>query len=308
MTDIAVIVLTKNEEKHLPRFFAKLAPLEPKEVFLVDSLSTDGTKDIAEKCGAKVIPHAWPGFYATQYRWGIENCPVTAKWTLRLDADEYLSLETAERLKAQLAKLPEDVTALTLELTRVFMGGVIHYGTAGIRSVRVWRTGCCTIEDREMDEHMVVLRGRTLDFGGIFYDDTLQSFKEWQEKHCVYARKEAANYFKIFCDIKNIEHPTPTDINKVKYYQWPYYVRGLVYFGIRYFKAGGFLDGVAGWRWHFWQGYWYRWLVDNDICKTSGVAPLKVLILKGISAFGLVAAHVFLSPLILIGMALPQRR
>jgi len=307
MTDIAVVTIVKNEEKHLPRFFAKLAPLEPKEVFLVDSLSTDRTKEMAEAQGAKVIPHAWPGFYATQYNWAIDNCPVTANWVLRLDADEYLSEETALALKERLATLPENVTALELELRRVFMGGVIHYGTAGIKNVRVWRTGCCRIEDREMDEHMVVLRGETMDFGGVFYDDTLQSFKEWQEKHYTYARKEAANFFKVFCDIRNIPNPSPTDVKKIQYYTWPCYVRGLVYFGIRYFAKLGFLDGVTGWRWHFWQGYWYRWIVDNNICETKKVGAFKVFCLKALSVACLVASHIVLSPLILLGMLLPKR-
>lgn len=25
------------------------------------------------------------------------------------------------------------------------------------------------------------------------------------------------------------------------------------------------VDGRAGWRWHFWQGLWYRWIVDREI-------------------------------------------
>ena len=59
------------------------------------------------------------------------------------------------------------------------------------------------------------------------------------------------------------------------------------YFCVRYFLKLGFLDGVArsrkldcplaalgpqnkffggyGWRWHFYQGLWYRWLVDREI-------------------------------------------
>lgn len=307
MTDIAVITITKNEEKHLPRYFAKLEPLQPKEIFLVDSLSTDQTKAMAEERGAKVLDHAWPGFYATQYNWAIDNCPVTAKWVLRLDADEYLSSETVQRLKDGLEKLPDDVTALTLELRRVFMGGVIHYGTAGIRSVRVWRTGACRIENREMDEHMVVLRGRTVDFDGAFYDDTLQSFGQWREKHYVYARKEAANYFKVFCDIKNIKNPSPTDVKKVQYYKWPYYFRGLVYFAIRYCKLGGFLDGVAGWRWHFWQGYWYRWLVDTYICEAKNESAVKVLFWRIVSVLGLVTLHLLMVPLILLGLCVSHK-
>ena len=27
------------------------------------------------------------------------------------------------------------------------------------------------------------------------------------------------------------------------------------------------IDGRAGWRWHFWQGLWYRWIVDREIGK-----------------------------------------
>jgi hypothetical protein len=39
------------------------------------------------------------------------------------------------------------------------------------------------------------------------------------------------------------------------------------YFCIRYFLKLGFLDGLTGFRWHFWQGLWYRFLVDREIGK-----------------------------------------
>ena len=45
----------------------------------------------------------------------------------------------------------------------------------------------------------------------------------------------------------------------------PRYFRAIAYFCIRYFLKLGFLDGVAGWRWHFGQGLWYRWIVDREI-------------------------------------------
>lgn len=38
------------------------------------------------------------------------------------------------------------------------------------------------------------------------------------------------------------------------YYKLPRYFRALLYFCVRYFLKRGFLDGVAGWRWNFWQG------------------------------------------------------
>ena len=36
-------------------------------------------------------------------------------------------------------------------------------------------------------------------------------------------------------------------------------------FLVRCVLKGGFLDGVTGWRWHFWQGFWYRWQCDREI-------------------------------------------
>ena len=265
MSDISVIVLTKNEERHLPRFFEKIAPLKPKEVFLVDCLSTDQTKEIAEAHGAIVIPHEWPGLYAVQFNWALDNCPTTGEWILRLDADEYLDLKTIERLSAELPSMPEEVTALNLELRRVFRGGVIRHGTAGIRLLRLWRNGCCRIEPREMDEHMVLLRGREEPFPGAFYDDNLQSFEDWKGKHYIYARKEANNYFQTFSHPDKIEKPSLKDRQKFAYYKMPRYFRAFAYFLMRYVVKGGFLDGVAGWRWHFWQGLWYRCLVDREI-------------------------------------------
>ena len=48
MTDISVIILTKNEKLHIRRCLEKLAPLEPRQIFVVDCFSTDGTQEIVK--------------------------------------------------------------------------------------------------------------------------------------------------------------------------------------------------------------------------------------------------------------------
>ena len=55
--------------------------------------------------------------------------------------------------------------------------------------------------------------------------------------------------------------------NKRAYYRLPPYFHAFAYFCIRYFLKLGFLDGLPGFRWHFWQGLWYRCLVDREIGK-----------------------------------------
>ena len=88
MIDLAVIILAKNEKLHIGRCLGKLAPLEARQIFVVDCFSNDGTQEIAKQNGATVIEHEWPGLYAKQFNWALDYLPIKAKWVLRLDADE----------------------------------------------------------------------------------------------------------------------------------------------------------------------------------------------------------------------------
>lgn len=273
MTDIAVIILTKDEKLHIGRCLERIAALSPCQVFVVDCFSTDGTQDIVRRFHQNdkthfiisVVEHEWPGLYAKQFNWALDNLPIQSQWVLRMDADEYLTPETIERLKTALTDGSlDDVNGLTLELKRKFMGGEIRHGTKGIRLLRIWRYGKGRLEDRAMDEHVIV-EGKVIDFDGAFYDDNLNSFAWWQEKHRGYAKREAMDARSLFNDPERLSNPSATDRKKIKYYKLPRYFRAVVYFCIRYFLKLGFLDGRAGWRWHFWQGLWYRWIVDREI-------------------------------------------
>ena len=265
MSDISVVILTKDEKLHIVRCLERLRDLNPRQIFVVDCFSNDGSNKSAAGLGATVVQHEWPGLYAKQFNWALDNLPITTKWVLRMDADEYLTEETVERLKTELPKLPDDVTGLRLELKRRFMGGEIRHGTNGIMLLRVFRYGVGRCEERAMDEHVELSRGRWIDFDGAFYDDNLNSFEWWQEKHRGYAKREAMDAISLFKNPERLKNPSATDRKKIKYYCWPPYVRAFAYFFLRYVVKRGFLDGGAGWRWHFWQGLWYRWIVDREI-------------------------------------------
>ncbi|MGN0826356.1 MAG: glycosyltransferase family 2 protein [Kiritimatiellia bacterium] len=269
MTDLAVIILTKDERLHIARCLEKLARLEARQIFVVDCFSNDGTQEIARRTGAAVVEHEWPGLHAKQFNWALDNLPIEASWVLRLDADEYLYSDTIEEVKALLpqwdgktlsdATLPDDgVTSLTLSRARVFCGRKIRFGgTAHIPMVRFFKYGIGRCEDRAMDEHIVTREGSDYRLRGEFADDNLNTMDWWREKHRGYAKREAADA------IAGEKFKT----SKSLYYRFPPYLRAFIYFSIRYFLLLGFLDGYAGWMWHFWQGLWYRWLVDCEIAK-----------------------------------------
>jgi len=264
MTDISVIILTKDEKLHIGRCLERLRDLNPRQIFIVDCFSTDETKSIVESFTPSLphasapalhfVQHEWPGTQSVQFNWALDNLKIDTEWILRLDADEYLTPESIEWLKANLDGIDEKVGALEFTLERKFMGGVIRHGTNGIPMVRLFRRGRGRYAETLMDER-IVFEGEKLSVPVVFYDDNLNTLEWWKEKHRGYARREAQQALA----------GTSQDPRKAKYYKLPRYFRAVAYFCIRYFLKLGFLDGLPGFRWHFWQGLWYRWIVDREI-------------------------------------------
>ena len=279
MTDIAVIILTKDEKLHIGRCLERIAALSPRQIFVVDCFSTDGTQDIVRyfpaansnsgKTGltcfpripASIVEHEWPGNQAAQFQWALDNLPIEAKWILRLDADEYLTDELIAEIKDKLPRLEDDVDGVVLKRRHVvgWLGSRwIKRGMYPTKILRLFRKGYGRSDMKIMDEHLVVQR-RVVEFENDFVDHSLISFEEWKEKHRNYAKREAQSY------LSGERSTGEKAAKKDAYYKLPRYLRAVAYFCIRYFFKLGFLDGVAGWRWHFWQGLWYRWIVDREI-------------------------------------------
>ncbi len=85
MPPISAIIIAHNEAEAIARALSSLACAD--ELVVVDSGSTDATRDIAEGLGARVILHPWPGYAAQKnYAAGLARY----NWILSLDADEEL--------------------------------------------------------------------------------------------------------------------------------------------------------------------------------------------------------------------------
>ncbi len=83
---ITATIITFNEAENIREACESVAWAN--EVLVVDSESTDATREIAEACGARVIKRAWPGF-ATQKQFAADS--ATHDWIFSLDADERVS-------------------------------------------------------------------------------------------------------------------------------------------------------------------------------------------------------------------------
>ena len=85
---ISAVIITYNEEKNILGALESVSWAD--EIIVVDSNSTDGTREIAERQGAKVIVRDWPGF-SEQKQFGVDAS--NHDWILSLDADERVSPE-----------------------------------------------------------------------------------------------------------------------------------------------------------------------------------------------------------------------
>ncbi|MDX1802175.1 MAG: glycosyltransferase family 2 protein, partial [Marinobacter sp.] len=105
-TPVSVYFITKNEALRLPEALRQVVGWAD-EVIVVDSGSTDETVAIAERFGARVVFHEWQGF-ACQKAYAASLC--RNDWVLDLDADEVLSEQLVDSIKALFcAPIPDDM-------------------------------------------------------------------------------------------------------------------------------------------------------------------------------------------------------
>lgn len=275
MSSLAVVILTKDEELHIGRALATIRPFA-REIFIVDSFSTDRTVALAKEGGAVVLQNRFVN-HARQFQWGLDNAPISADWIMRLDADEVIEPDLAAEIEATLDGLPAEITGVTLKRKHVFMDRWIrHGGRYPLVLLRIWRRGAGRVEDRWMDEHVVLSHGRTVSFSGGFADVNLNNLSFFTEKHNNYATREAID---VISSRRKLVHQDVALTNRDRlaqaarkralkekiYNRLPFQFGPICFFLYRYIVLLGFLDGKPGLIYHFLQGFWYRFLVEAKI-------------------------------------------
>ena len=293
MLGITAIILTYNEALHLERCVASLRPVCDR-ICIIDSFSTDQTIEIAKSLNVEVFQHTWENNYAAQLNWGIEQVDSQTEWTLRIDADEYLTIDLINEIKNNLSSVSSQVSGIEFTRKVNFKGRWIRFGGFyPIHLLRLWRSGKGICESRLMDEHMILSDGGIIRFKGHIIDDNLNSIHWWVNKHNNYARREAADILNQ--EYRFVEETNLSDVAVGKqaafkrqaknsiYNKLPLGIRPLFYFLFRFFIQLGFLDHPKVWVFHVMQGFWYRLLVDINVAEAKAycqgdVARMRVLV------------------------------
>lgn len=269
------IILTYNEEMHLPRLLQSITGLHA-PTFVLDSGSTDRTIEIAEKFGATVQQHAFEN-HPKQWDFALKHFPVTTPWVICLDADQVVTSELKTLLLNFDPAKYADVEGIYFNRKNYFKGRWLRYGGYyPLYLLKMFRYGVGYSDLNENMDHRFVVPGRTVVWkqGHIIEENLKENdITFWIAKHNRYsdllAQEEVERMKGLRTQtIKPRFWGTPYErIAWLKRLWWktPRHIRPYLYFIHRFIFKFGFLDGRTGRMFHFMHALWFRKLVDVKI-------------------------------------------
>lgn len=271
---ISVVILTYNEEANIEACLNSIHGWV-KDIFIIDSFSTDKTVSIASKYTSNIYKHEFTQYFE-QLNWAFKELPISSEWIMRLDADEVITTELKEELFKVFSCLDLNVCGLYTKRKLIFMDKWIRYGGYyPIWLLRIFKKDSANCEKRFMDEHIILKKGACKYLKNAFIDKNNKDLQWWIKKHNNYSSREAVDLLNIEYNFYKRTNFTPKDLllqaprkrilKESVYVRLPLFFRVFLYFLYRYFIRLGFLDGLRGLIWHFLQGFWYRFLVDAKI-------------------------------------------
>jgi GT2 family glycosyltransferase/Tfp pilus assembly protein PilF len=116
---VSLSMIVRNEEHHLPDCLRSVAGLF-EDIVVLDTGSSDGTREIAQQFGARVFDFPWPDSFGAARNESLRQ--ARGRWILWLDADDRLDGENRAKLETVLSNLGEELDAYALKVRSVLDG------------------------------------------------------------------------------------------------------------------------------------------------------------------------------------------
>jgi glycosyltransferase involved in cell wall biosynthesis len=262
---ISVLVLTLNEETNIGTCLDSVAWCD--DIVVLDSLSTDRTRVIAEERGARTVMRAFDNWSAHQ-NWAVENIEFRNPWVLYLDADERCSDELRDEILTRVAAdSPE--SAFRIRRKDFFMGRWLkHAQLYPTWLVRLFRPA--RIRYERLVNPVASVEGAIGELRGhIFHYPFSQGVSHWIARHNRYSDMEALEANRACtrpASAAGLWSGNPNDRRRALkdiFFRLP--ARPLVKFLYYYAWRRGFLDGRAGFTYATLQSI-YEYMIT---CKSS---------------------------------------
>lgn len=234
MEKLTAIIPTGNQIQNIEAVIASVDFAD--EILVVDSFSTDGTFEIAEKLATKVIRRKYE-YSASQKNWAIPQ--AKHEWVLLVDTDERVTPELKEEILEVLNNPSKDVVAYWIGRNNHFMGESVHYsGWRNDSVIRLFKRDFCKYDDKYVHAE-IIANGTIGKLKNKLHHNTYTTFDEYIEKMNRYATWQAKDYD------KKTGRLTP----------YHFIIKPFWGFFKHYIIQSGFRDGVVGLTIGYIQGY-----------------------------------------------------
>ncbi len=274
---VSVVVMTLNEEVVIGRCLRALQNF--REVFVVDSGSTDNTVSLAAEAGACVVPFKWNGLYPKKKQWCLTQLPFKYDWVFMVDADEVVTSPLVREMRSLFLTGSPSCAGYFVKGRNIVNGKALRFGLFNNKLMLLDRHKLAFPVVDELDiqggieveaHYQPVLKsGCEKEKIGRLKAPLLhyihESGEDWETRHKRYAQWEAG---------MNRKKSWPEDpvrwrqVLKILFRTLP--GRPLLAFLHCYIAKGGFLDGLAGWRFARDRFHYYhminRFTYGDDLC------------------------------------------
>lgn len=256
---LTIALLTKNEEKNLPRCLKAVSSGYP--VVVVDSGSVDQTLSIAENFDCRIYKNDWLGF-AGQRNYALTQCDICTEWTLFIDADEIYPPSFYSWFESQIA-FSQGFDVVMVPSVLIFNGRrLLHAPGYPIYHPRLVRTDVVRFINNYAGHGETISDKHTYINAPISYDHHIFSgnILEWMEKHIRNAAKET-----VMSPVRGAKVTPRARLN---------ILLGKSFFRIpgrflyHYIICRGFLDGKAGLQYSLMYS-WYE-MTKYTLKKVDG--------------------------------------
>lgn len=222
---LSVTVITFNEEKNIGDALASVAWAD--EIIVVDSQSTDQTLEIARHYSNNIIVRPWPG-YAAQKQFASDQ--AQHEWVLSIDADERVTPELAQEIKAIINTNDQTVQGYQISRQNYYLGFAIkHSGWSPDYQMRLYRKDAGRWQGDFVHESVQVT-GKTAQLKGKLDHYSIQSLIAHHERLNRYTSLAANDLLKRGKRIATLD----------------LLLRPIMAFLRSYLFRLGFLDGIPG--------------------------------------------------------------
>lgn len=273
---VTVVIPVRNEEMNLARCLPQLGCFD--EVVVVDSGSSDATCQIVADHGAEIVQFEWDGRYPKKRNWVLLNHVLRNEWVLFLDADELVTREFCNEVRAAISLGRFD--AFWLRYTNYFLGRPLRHGDPQ-RKLALFKVGRGLYEridenawsglDMEVHEHPII-NGTVGEITAPIDHRDDRGVAKFIDRHRDYALWEARRTRQIRNSGQEVWDKL-TKRQKRKYSNIDKWWFAWAYFSWAYIVKLGFLDGLPGFSYAFYK-LWYFWTIRLLLKEGEGLDRL----------------------------------